>query len=125
LFQNNKQNIKPVVLIRAPKIEIQRKFYDSFHENLKNLKTTELEKILDIKDESHFFENCKSYLTNNNITLLNFIKLLQSSFSIPKTIILNSKEKEISEEDYKLLNDIENIDNPIRLIFTVNMLNEG
>ena len=45
-------------------------------------------------------------------------------FSEEHCIILDSKDGKISKEDALLLNSLEDVNNPYRMIFVVNMLNE-
>ena len=122
LFADLKLNIKPVILLKSRKITESKSFYNNFFKKIKNLTSYELSNLesigIDILSKAiHYFKQKDESLE----ILLHSIK---NGFSQDTALIINgisddNKEKQI------LVNSLEDISNPIRIVFAVDMLNEG
>lgn len=121
LFGDVGQNIKPVILLKSKTIKESVAFYDEFFENLNNLKTHE---ILDLQNTDNFFlKGAINYFIDKDPSLHGLVTDLKVGFSQERAIIINNKRD--SEEKQVKVNSLEALNNPYRIIFTVNMLNEG
>jgi len=118
----NKLNIKPIVLFKSSKIVESKGNQILFHTLIDNLKISDLEAIksqTDIKALKQAFD----FFDKNNISLNLLIEKIKIAFDKKKCLCTNSdKELEINQ---KRLNNLEDKDNSIRAIFTVDKLNEG
>lgn len=122
LFADLKLNIKPVVMLKSQKIAESVGFYNEFFKRLKALKSSELENLeligIDILTEAlHYFKEKEGGLE----FLAQSIKI---SFTRDTSIIMN-RSSDNNKENQILVNSLEDLDNPIRAIFAVDMLNEG
>lgn len=134
-------NFKPVILFRSKSIEESRADYQKFLELCKNVKSEDfdfakkLSKIkADEKDpynlDGRIFERIAVYLKENNISFETVAQYIRENFKERNLIITNSrdgtktKERTTSEQD-RLLNSLEDSNNNIRAIFTVQRLTEG
>jgi type III restriction enzyme len=119
---NNKLNIKPVILFKSSKIVESKDNQALFHTLIDNLKVSDLETIkkqTDIDMLSKTFD----FFDKNNIGLNLLIEKIKIAFDTKKCLCTNSdKELELNQ---KRLNNLEDKDNSIRAIFTVDKLNEG
>ncbi|MGO3751695.1 MAG: DEAD/DEAH box helicase family protein [Peptoniphilaceae bacterium] len=115
-------NIKPVIMLKSQRIRDSEEFYDKFFERLKKLSsdeltnfyTSEIDELIDALD--YFKDKDKKF------NLL--VNSLKNGFSKDKTIIMNGASDNTAAQQIQV-NSLEDDDNPIRVIFTVDMLNEG
>lgn len=121
LFGDNGQNIKPVVLLKSKTIKESMAFYDEFYQKLNNLKTDEILKYKDSDNE--YLRNSIGYFLKKDPSLNSLVSDIKLGFSVENSILLDSKT--ISEDKQIYVNSLEAKDNPYRIIFTVDMLNEG
>jgi type III restriction enzyme len=115
-------NIKPVVLFKSSKIDESKTNQKEFYAQLNNLNSSHLE---DVKNNTNIdiLKTIFKYFEKNNISLNSICEKIKISFEEKKCLCTNSdKELEINQ---KLLNTLEDTDNSIRAIFTVDKLNEG
>lgn len=134
-------NFKPVILFRSKTIEESKADYQMFLELCKTVKAEDfdfakkLSKIkADEKDpynlDGRIFERIAVYLKENNISFETVAQYIRENFKERNLIITNSrdgtktKERTTSEQD-RLLNSLEDSNNHIRAIFTVQRLTEG
>jgi type III restriction enzyme len=115
-------NIKPVVLFKSSKITESKDNQMLFHHLINHLKISDLEPIkaqTNIKVLTQAF----NFFDKNNIPLTLLIEKIKITFNDKKCLCTNSdKELELNQ---KRLNNLEDKDNSIRAIFTVDKLNEG
>lgn len=123
LFGDAGQNIKPVVLLKSKYIKDSESFYDEFYENLNRLEANEILRFKDSQNE--FLSNAINYFLEKDPTLQSLVSDLKVGFSQDKSLIMNSKSDSEEKEKQILVNSLEDSDNPYRIIFTVDMLNEG
>ena len=119
---NHKLNIKPVVLFKSSKITESKDNQALFHNLIDNLKVSDLETI---KNQTNITALTRAFdfFAKNNINLNLFIEKIKIAFDAKKCLCTNnSNELEINQ---KRLNNLEDKNNSIRAIFTVDKLNEG
>lgn len=123
--------IKPVVLMKASHVNppknrseekvVSSEFRRNFHEKLKDLRAEDLRDIKSsaegpVKEAFEFFER-------EDISLSNLASELRDDFREEKSLVVDSKQE---KEDYQVeANSLEDRDNPYRVIFAVDALNEG
>lgn len=125
LFGDAGQNIKPVVLLKSKTIGYSRKFYDDFYNRLNNLSPDEILKLKDSTNDSKndFLVNAIQYFLEKDQSLNSLVTDIKLGFASDKSILLDSQT--ISDEKQIYVNSLESKDNPYRIIFAVDMLNEG
>lgn len=118
-----KIQLKPVILIKSQKTIAQSKYAEQkFNEMLKKLKTGDIEKIKK-SNSNGIIQKAFTFFKDNGITHENLVREIKTDFSEEKCIAVNSKAD--SEEKQIKVNTLEAEHNETRVIFTVNMLNEG
>jgi type III restriction enzyme len=121
VFENNKLNIKPVILFKSARIADSKKFYNEFIEKIKNLKRRDF--AFAPKNRDRRIKDALSWFSAHNISMDNLITELKTDFSEDKCIEINSREE--SEENQIIINTLEMPANQYRAIFAVDKLNEG
>lgn len=116
-------HLKPVVLIKSRTIAESEQAEQFFYEQVKNLKVSD---IADVRKHSRntLLAKAFSFFDSEGITDEILVRELKEDFRPEKCIGINS-ETTYTDEDQLTLNSLEDYDNELRLIFTVNMLNEG
>lgn len=141
---------KPVILFKAQKTIAQSeenlKIFTKLIENLTGKEIEKLYKILtkdidrgklfeDKNDTKELFEKVFKFFGKTKRDFENLAKELKRDFSQEKVLFTNDKSKDTKslsklvkedlEKTQKLLNSLEDKNNLVRAIFTVNKLNEG
>lgn len=122
LFNDNKINMKPVVMLKSQKIKESKEFYDVFFNKLEKLNSYELMNLYNANIE--ILNRALDYFKSKDSTFELLEHSIQNSFTKETAIIMN-ETTDNSREKQLLVNSLEDKDNPIRIIFTVDMLNEG
>ncbi len=122
IAEKNKIFLKPVVLFKSKSIKESNENYENFLLKIKNLKIQDIQEI-ESQTKGTDLEKAFKYFLKENISFENLIRELQEDFAKEKVMLLDSEN--INEEKQLKLNSLENVDNEIRAIFAVNMLNEG
>lgn len=122
LFADLKLNIKPVVMLKSQKIEDSKRFYDEFFKKVKELTSYELQSLELVGIEK--LTEAINYFKKRDNTLELLEQSIKTSFSEDTSIIMNGASDNNTEKQL-LVNSLEDLDNPIRTIFAVDMLNEG
>ena len=122
LFADLKLNIKPAILLKSRKITESKSFYNNFFKEIKNLTSYELSNLESIGID--ILSKAINYFKQKDESLEILLHSIKNGFSQDTAIIINgisddNKEKQI------LVNSLEDISNPIRIVFAVDMLNEG
>lgn len=122
LFADLKRNIKPVVMLKSQKVEASKRFYEEFFKKIKDLTGSELQSlelvgIEKLTEAIHFFRK-----KDETLELLG--QSIKTSFTEDTAIIMNGASDN-NKEKQLLVNSLEDLDNPIRIVFAVDMLNEG
>ncbi|MFP6065681.1 DEAD/DEAH box helicase family protein [Helicobacter pylori] len=118
---HNIENFKPCILFKSERIEESKKNQERFNAFLENLSPLDLENFFHYSRNA-FFKDAKNFFDERNYTP-NLTAFLQTKFK-KSTQINTNNEKEL-EKGMLLLNSLEDRDNPKRVIFSVDKLNEG
>ncbi|WP_367960179.1 DEAD/DEAH box helicase family protein [Helicobacter acinonychis] len=118
---HNIENFKPCILFKSERISESEDNQKRFNAFLKNLSHLDLEDFFKYSHNA-FFKNAKNFFDAKNHTA-NLAAFLQTKFK-ESTQINTNNEKEL-EKSMLLLNSLEDRDNPKRVIFSVDKLNEG
>jgi type III restriction enzyme len=135
-------NFKPVILFRSKTIKESKEDYKEFLKIIGNLKVKDFNFIKNIEDKIHQADDIYQQGISRTRDVLEFIKkediryaeivdFLKYNFKKRNCIITNSKDnkaktiEKTTEEQEKLLNNLEDKNNHIRAIFTVKRLTEG
>lgn len=118
---HNIENFKPCILFKSERIEDSKKNQERFNAFLENLSPLDLENFFN-HSRNAFFKDAKNFFDKQKYTP-NLAALLQTKFK-KSTQINTNNEKEL-EKSMLLLNSLEDRDNPKRVIFSVDKLNEG
>ncbi|MGN8407507.1 DEAD/DEAH box helicase family protein [Helicobacter pylori] len=119
--RHNIENFKPCILFKSERIEDSKENQERFNTFLENLSPLDLENFFHYSRNA-FFKAAKNFFDERNYTP-NLTALLQTKFK-KSTQINTNNEKEL-EKGMLLLNSLEDRDNPKRVIFSVDKLNEG
>ncbi|MGL2695379.1 DEAD/DEAH box helicase family protein [Helicobacter pylori] len=118
---HNIENFKPCILFKSERIEDSKENQERFNTFLENLSPLDLENFFHYSRNA-FFKDAKNFFDERNYTP-NLVAFLQTKFK-KSTQINTNNEKEL-EKGMLLLNSLEDRDNPKRVIFSVDKLNEG
>jgi type III restriction enzyme len=118
-----KIQLKPVILIKAQKTIAQSEEAEvEFKEMIKKLKVSNIKKV-ERSNSNGIISKAFAFFKDNGVTYENLVREIKEDFSEEKCIAVNSKAD--SEEKQIKVNTLEAEHNETRVIFTVNMLNEG
>lgn len=123
LFATFNQNIKPVVLFKSKTVSNSKKFYEEFFLKLDKMDSSVLKSLLNFNVP--LLKEALNYFLDNDKDLNNLLFSIKNSFTKETSLIVNSKTEGDDKKNQLLLNSLEDRTNPIRLIFVVDMLNEG
>ncbi|WRB89804.1 DEAD/DEAH box helicase family protein [Helicobacter pylori] len=118
---HNIESFKPCILFKSERIEDSKDNQERFNTFLENLSPLDLENFFN-HSQNAFFKDAKNFFDKQKYTP-NLAQLLQTKFK-KSTQINTNNEKEL-EKGMLLLNSLEDRDNPKRVIFSVDKLNEG
>ncbi|KNX44791.1 restriction endonuclease [Helicobacter pylori] len=118
---HNIENFKPCILFKSERIEDSKQNQERFNAFLDNLSPSDLENFFN-DSRNAFFKDAKNFFDKQNYTP-NLAAFLQTKFK-KSTQINTNNEKEL-EKGMLLLNSLEDRDNPKRVVFSVDKLNEG
>lgn len=120
--ETNKLRLKPVVLMKSRYIYESEEFGETFHQAIGGLTAARLQKIK-TATLSPITQQAFAYFEDQGISLENLAQEIRVEFASGKCLTVNSKSE--SEERQLLVNSLEDHDNEIRVVFAVDMLNEG
>ncbi|WP_001161779.1 DEAD/DEAH box helicase family protein [Helicobacter pylori] len=118
---HNIENFKPCILFKSERIEESKKNQERFNAFLENLSPLDLENFFN-HSRNAFFKDTKSFFDERNHAP-NLVALLQNKFK--ESVQINTNNEKELEKGMLLLNSLEDRDNPKRVIFSVDKLNEG
>ncbi|WRC13465.1 DEAD/DEAH box helicase family protein [Helicobacter pylori] len=118
---HNIENFKPCILFKSERIEESKKNQEHFNAFLENLSPLDLENFFN-HSRNAFFKAAKNFFDEKNYTS-NLVALLQNKFK--ESVQINTNNEKELEKGMLLLNSLEDRDNPKRVIFSVDKLNEG
>jgi len=123
LFSDCGQNIKPVIMLKSKVIKESRSFYDEFFEKINKLDSSDFENLP--KEDKYLKKALDYFRDKDKNKTFEFLKeSIRDSFVEEKAIIINGNEDNNVEKQL-LLNSLEDKKNNKRIIFAVDMLNEG
>ncbi|PHO09090.1 hypothetical protein CPG37_10860 [Malaciobacter canalis] len=117
---DNGMNLKPLILIKSSKIKDSQSDMEDFLDLIKNLTVSDIEYFKDY-DNPQIQRAITYFEKDEDFTYENLISIFKSNFVDESIRIINNKS--VNESIVRELNELEN--NSIRVIFAVNMLNEG
>ncbi|RVY84508.1 DEAD/DEAH box helicase family protein [Helicobacter pylori] len=118
---HNIENFKPCILFKSERIEESKENQERFNTFLENLSPLDLENFFHYSRNA-FFKAAKNFFDEQNHTP-NLVALLQNKFK--ESVQINTNNEKELEKGMLLLNSLEDRDNPKRVIFSVDKLNEG
>ncbi|WP_341846757.1 DEAD/DEAH box helicase family protein [Helicobacter pylori] len=118
---HNIENFKPCILFKSERIEDSKENQERFNTFLENLSPLDLENFFNYSRNA-FFKDAKNFFDEQNHTP-NLVALLQNKFK--ESVQINTNNEKELEKSMLLLNSLEDRDNPKRVIFSVDKLNEG
>ncbi len=118
---HNIENFKPCILFKSERIEDSKENQERFNAFLENLSPSDLENFFN-DSRNAFFKDAKNFFDKQNYTP-NLAAFLQTKFK--KSVQINTNNEKELEKGMLLLNSLEDRDNPKRVIFSVDKLNEG
>ena len=123
IAEKYKIRLKPVMLIKSQKTIAQSEEAEQkFKGLIKRLKVSDIKKI-EVGNKNGIIQTAFNFFKTNKITYENLVREIKEDFSEEKCLGINSKAD--SEEKQIKVNTLEAENNEVRVIFTVNMLNEG
>lgn len=140
-LKNDIANFKPVILFRSKTIEESKADYEEFLNWIDTIEASDFDFLKNIANKiaqsKSLYEQGKSraeqvlaFIKNENLHFGDVANWIKQSYQEKNTIITNSKtnktkKEKTDEETEKLLNSLEDKNNHIRAIFTVDRLTEG
>ncbi|WP_416136708.1 DEAD/DEAH box helicase family protein [Helicobacter pylori] len=118
---HNIENFKPCILFKSERIEDSKQNQERFNAFLDNLSPSDLENFFNYSRNA-FFKDAKNFFDKQNYTP-NLAALLQTKFK--KSVQINTNNEKELEKGMLLLNSLEDRDNPKRVVFSVDKINEG
>ncbi|WJI97641.1 DEAD/DEAH box helicase family protein [Helicobacter pylori] len=115
------ENFKPCILFKSERIEDSKENQERFNAFLENLSPLDLENFFN-HSRNAFFKDAKNFFDKQHYTP-NLAAFLQTKFK--KSVQINTNNEKELEKGMLLLNSLEDSDNPKRVIFSVDKLNEG
>ncbi len=115
------ENFKPCILFKSERIEDSKDNQERFNAFLENLSHLDLENFFN-HSRNAFFKDAKNFFDKQHYTP-NLAALLQTKFK--KSVQINTNNEKELEKSMLLLNSLEDRQNPKRVIFSVDKLNEG
>lgn len=119
--------LKPVVLFKSESIKSSKENQEALLHLLENLDVhlvDEFYQNLDLRESELFAKSLEFFRREFGETYLqNIVYFLQNNFK--QAYILNTNDEKALEKNQILLNSLEDSNNEIRVIFTVDKLNEG
>lgn len=140
-LKNDIANFKPVILFRSKTIDESKSDYEEFLNWIDTIEASDFDFLKNIANKiaqsKSLYEQGKSrteqvlaFIKNENLHFGDVANWIKQSYQEKNTIITNSKtnktkKEKTDEEAEKLLNSLEDKNNHIRAIFTVDRLTEG
>ncbi|GAA7303563.1 DEAD/DEAH box helicase family protein [Helicobacter pylori] len=115
------ENFKPCILFKSERIEDSKENQERFNAFLENLSPLDLENFFN-HSRNAFFKDAKNFFDKQHYTP-NLAAFLQTKFQ--KSVQINTNNEKELEKSMLLLNSLEDRDNPKRVVFSVDKLNEG
>ena len=122
--EKHKLPLKPVILFKSKFIQDSNDFRELFEQTISKLSKVDINRIKK-SATSGVMQKVFAYFDHIKLTPENLIAELKNDFSEEKLVTVNSKTEGDNKAIQLKVNSLEDYDNEIRAIFTVDMLNEG
>jgi len=123
----NKIPLKPVILMKSKTIKESQENLLKFIALISKLKIADIRRnakiVKGVEDKDNILGRAFEFFDREEIEEANLIEELKVEFSKDRLLEVNSDEE--SEQKQLLINDLENPNNQIRVVFAVDKLNEG
>ena len=119
-------SLKPVILMKSNRIDQSKANFELFKKLILGLKKDDLlrlERNISSEDEEQVLRKALRFFKSEGVSTEELISEIKIEFSDDKCVEVNTKEQ--SEEKQLTINNLEHETNAIRVVFAVNMLNEG
>ena len=123
IFNDNRILAKPVVLFKSKTIKESQNFKEYFYNRLKNLKERDIQKIRRNSNTIPVINKMFEYFDNKQLTNEIICDELKLAFSQELSIDVNDEKEAVKNQ--LAVNSLEDENNPYRLIFEVEKLDEG
>lgn len=124
VFQDYRLNIKPVILLKSHRIKENARNMAEFIKCISQLTGTKIQEVFDnIRGQAPVMQEAYDYFVGNGISFEQLAQEIKEDFSAIHCISAN-EDKDVKNNQL-LLNSLEDIDNPYRVVFAVDKLNEG
>lgn len=120
LFADGGVYSKPVVLLKSQRIDDSKAFYNEFFQRLQRLTEDEIQDLA----TDGLMKQAIGYFQQKDSSLHSLRSSIQQGFAEENAIIMNGSTDNSTEKQLAV-NSLEDHSNPYRIIFTVDMLNEG
>lgn len=120
LFADGGVYSKPVVLLKSQRVDDSKAFYDQFFQRLQRLTESEIQDLA----TDGLMKQAVGYFQEKDPSLRSLRSSIQQGFAEENAIIMNGSTDNSTEKQLAV-NSLEDHSNPYRIIFTVDMLNEG
>lgn len=121
LFSSIRQEIKPVMMLKSKTIADNKRFYDEFRHAIKQLSTEDIKRI-EANAKGDLLD-VFTFMRENGINLENLLLEIKEDFKEENLLLVDGNN--ISPDKQLKLNTLEAKDNEYRVVFAVDMLNEG
>jgi type III restriction enzyme len=121
VFAYHGKLIKPVVLAKSKKISDSKDSYIEFVSLMDSLNASKIDLLRNFQNE--LLNKAFKYFDSIDLTTEDLVAEIKNDFSEEKLISIDTENE--SEANQILVNTLEQENNPIRLIFAVDKLNEG
>ena len=121
LFSSIHQDIKPVMMLKSKTIAENKRFYNDFVATIKWLSIEDIERIA--SNARGDMADVFSYIAERGIELENLLLEIKEDFKEENLLLVDGNN--ISPDKQLKLNSLESKDNEFRVVFAVDMLNEG
>lgn len=121
LFSSIHQDIKPVMMLKSKTIADNKRFYDEFINTIKRLNVEDIERIA--SNAKGDMLDVFSYVSEQGIEFENLLLEIKEDFKEDNLLLVDGNN--ISPDKQLKLNSLEAKDNEFRVVFAVDMLNEG
>lgn len=109
-------------MLKSQRIKDSENFYEEFFKKVKNLTAEEIRNLQGT--DMLLLKKAIDYFINKDSTLELLVRSIQNSFVEECSIIMNGSSDD-NDINQVLVNTLEDENNPIRIVFAVDMLNEG
>lgn len=125
-FENDIKYFKPIIMFKSSKIKVSVRKQVEFNQIIENLTVESLTRYIKQRKSSVVKDTTLDIVFNYYLDqdLDSIIRDIQDDFE-PRNILNANKTRMLSVDNAVLLNTLENINNPIRVVFAVAKLNEG